>query len=473
MSRRDKQADLRRRMAKARAKLVSTQTTAGELDVAANANSVIDDAPSSTTIGKKRPLPPSSSSGGGILRKPKYNTNPAAAIESNNAPSLLANISMKEDDGQKMNKNALGSLMADYSSSDDDDDKDNNNSAATKHPEPSSYDEIQNNDIHIQGEKHTDNEPTVNNSTTSIQIPAKKKKKKSAAPAQLESTHIITKQQPKIIDEGSGLTSTQFNGKKNELLMGETAKLKATEGEEKETSKSTTEVSDEVWDEFNALLDDDEGKANAAPSTAVKDDQPLKSEEINASTTETDDSTKKKSKKEKKKKKKKQPKDMYDNTEMNNVIQASYEGRLGRLMLLKSKKASSSSKHQNNKKGENGMEDNDIAQEEFYDGGLAFQHDDDGDGDDHDNDEDDTRQLETGVESTTTATISTQKSGESDSRADTSNLLASSAADAQPISLANILRNRRDKARQLSRGQNDDARKEDNEVEDEDDGRWF
>ena len=471
MSRRDKQADLRRRMADARAKLVSTQTTAGELDVAANANSVVeDDAPSSiTTIGKKRPLPPSSSSGGGILRKPKYNTNPAAAIESN-----VANISMKEDDGHKMNTNALGSLMADYSSSDDDDDKDNNNSAATKHPEPSSYDEIQNNDIHIQGEKHTDNEPTVNNSTTSIQIPAKKKKKKSAAPAQLESTHIITKQQPKIIDEGGGLKikSTQFNGEKNELLMGETAKLKATEGEEKETSKSTTEVSDEVWDEFNALLDDDEVKANDAPSTSAKDDQPLKSEEIDASTTETtDDSTKKKSKKEKKKKKK-QPKDMYDNTEMNNVIQASYEGRLGRLMLLKSKKASSSSssKHQNNNKGENGMEDNDIAQEEFYDGGLAFQHD--NDGDDHDND-DDTQQLKTGVESTTTATISTQKSGESDSRADTNHLLASSAADAQPISLANILRNRRDKARQLSRGQNNDARKEDIEVEDEDDGRWF
>ena len=285
-----------------------------------------------------------------------------------------------------------------------------------------------------------------------------------------ESTHIITKQQPKIIDEGSGLKikSTQFNGKNNELLMGETAKLKATEGEEKETSKSTTEVSDEVWDEFNALLDDDEEKTNAAPSTAVKDDQPLKSEEINALTTETVDSSNKKKSKKEKKKKKKQPKDMYDNTEMNNVIQASYEGRLGRLMLLKSKKASSSSKHQNNK-GENGM-DNDIAQEEFYDGGLAFQHD--GDDHDHDND-DDTQQLKTGVESTTTATISTQKSGESDSRADTNNLLASSAADAQPISLANILRNRRDKARQLSRGQNDDARKEDIEVEDEDDGRWF
>ena len=121
------------------------------------------------------------------------------------------------------------------------------------------------------------------------------------------------------------------------------------------------------------------------------------------------------------------------------------------------------------------MDNDNIAQEEFYDGGLAFQHDDDGDGDDHDNDEDDTRQLETGVESTTTATISTQKSGESDNRADTNHLLASSAADAQPISLANILRNRRDKARQLSRGQNDDARKEDIEVEDEeeDDGRWF
>ncbi len=113
MSRKDKQADLRRRMAEARSKLLQSQN-----------HPLLDDDEVNEKVGvgnsvvgtKKRPLSPVSAGGGGILRKPKYTntkTNSADAKQIRSSSSSHQNSTT-----------SLGVLMDGYgeSSSDDNDD---------------------------------------------------------------------------------------------------------------------------------------------------------------------------------------------------------------------------------------------------------------------------------------------------------------------------------------------------------------
>ena len=113
MSRRDKQADLRRRMAEARAKLVtSSHANASDLD-----NEIATDIPI-----KKRPLP----STGGILKKSKYSSSTPAVPP----PPQTAYIPKAKDDKEKqrpqetsiMNPNMVDNQT--YAVDDEDDDND-------------------------------------------------------------------------------------------------------------------------------------------------------------------------------------------------------------------------------------------------------------------------------------------------------------------------------------------------------------
>ena len=122
MSRRDKQADLRRRMAEARSKLVSSNTN----------DEIAETDTSSSSVSKKRPLPSSSSGGGGgILRKPKYTTAVVATSDSATTDPLpTKDSSISKKDKEETVNSSLGALMADYNSSSEDEDADNGNNNA-------------------------------------------------------------------------------------------------------------------------------------------------------------------------------------------------------------------------------------------------------------------------------------------------------------------------------------------------------
>ena len=395
MSRRDKQADLRRRMAEARAKLVSSSH--------ANASDLDNEIATDVSI-KKRPLP----STGGILKKSKYSSSTPAI-----PPPSQTTDTPKAEDKSIDNDNALGSLMAGYGDSSDEDT--NTKAASTSNTDDQSK------------QSSEPIQPTTNNDMQQ-QIPKKKKKKKKK------------KDKPPFEDT---------NGVDNKI---EAAQLKSEEA----GNDKPTEVSDEVWDEFNALLDDDNDEIVA------KDSPPLKSEETNNSIpVEGETSTKAETTTKKKKKKKgsKKKKDIYDNDDINTVEQASYEARLARLMLLKSKKT----QHNNSTKTD---EDNEkllsASTNEFYNGGLAFQQDEE----DDDN-----------VESVkATATSNLKSDGVEEAKdADNTNTItisntAASSISAPSVSLAAILRGRRDQARQVSRGNDKIDTAIDNEEEDE---SWF
>lgn len=416
MSRRDKQADLRRRMAEARSKLVSSQSNANahELDQA-------------NAAGKKRPLPPSSSGGGGgILRKPKYATSAAATATAGSS----ANESVpKKEDG------ALGALMAGYDDSSSDDEGGVPQKTKTASSAKSS----------IANQKQSALPPQTalrDNASVKFSVTTKKQKVRVKI-NDAESMH-----QPKGTEKVEATESPpDSGGSKNNI---DEKPLKAEPGNGK-----SAEVSDEAWDEFNALLDDDD--EDKAEEALPADSEPSKSE--GTKTASVEEVPKKKSKKKKKKKEKLAPKDMYDNEAMNNVEQASYEARLGRLMLLKSKKA----KHKTNDSEGGALL---PSAEEFYDPGLSFQQDegdDDGDG---------KESIDDGAKS---------KPGESGK--DEEGMAAPSAGatvapsiSAPRVSLAKILRDRRDQARQLSsRGNDDDANeeKESDAANNISDGQWF
>jgi len=398
MSRRDKQADLRRRMAEARTKLVtSSHANASDLD-----NEIATD----TSI-KKRPLP----STGGILKKSKYSNTPAV-------PPPQTDTS-KAEDNKSVNNNVLGSLMADYGGSSDEDTNTNTKTAFTS---SNTDDQKQSSEVPIQ--------PTATNNDIHQQTPKKKKKKKKK------------KDKPQIEDTVDVDSKIEAAAHKSEE-----------EGKEK-----PTEVSDEVWDEFNALLDDDNDDGIVA-----KESISLKTEEIDNSVpgeeeTSTNSETKKKKVKKKKSKKKK---DIYDNDDMNTVEQASYEARLARLMLLKSKKTQ-------NKLSTKTDEDNDekllsASTNEFYNGGLAFQQNDE---------EEDNDDVESKADTANLKLDGAEEAKDADdiNTTTTSNTVASSIS-APSVSLAAILRGRRDQARQLSRGGNDKIdTANDDEEEDE---SWF
>ena len=283
MSRRDKQADLRRRMAEARGKLVtSSHANASDLD-----NEIATD-----TSLKKRPLP----SAGGILKKSKYSSTPVV-------PPPPQTDTSKTDDTSTDKNNVLGSLMADYGDSSDEDIKNTNTKAAS-----TSY-------IDNQKQSSETIQPTTNNDIQQ-QIPKKKKKKKKKK-----------KDKPQVED-----TTGDDKTEAAQLISKE-------EGND-------IKVSDEVWDEFNALLDDDNDEVFAKDSPSLKSEDTNNSIPIQEGETSTNLETTTKKKKKKKGSKKK--KDIYDNDDMNTVEQASYEARMARLILLKSKKTQYKSKNDDN-----------------------------------------------------------------------------------------------------------------------------
>jgi len=383
-------------MAEARAKLVtSSHANASDLD-----NEI-----ATTNTTKKRSLP----SAGGILKKSKYSSSTPAV-------PLQSDISKPEDNKSIENNNVLGSLMADYGDSSDDD-KDTNTKAAST----SNTDDQKQSNEPIQ--------PTTNNDMQQ-QMPKKKKKKKKKKKdkSQVEDTNRF-----------SGVDKT------------EAAQLKS----EDEGNDKPTEVSDEVWDEFNALLDDDE--------VVAKDSQPLKSEETtdNAIPVEGETSTNSETPKTKKKKKgSKKKKDIYDNDDMNTVEQASYEARLARLMLLKSKKT----QHKNSTKTDDVNDEKllSASNNEFYDGGLSFQQN------EEDDDKSDAESIANDTANLKADEVEAKDADDTNTTA-TSNTVASSIS-APSVSLAAILRGRRDQARQLSRGNDKIDTAIDNEEEDE---SWF
>mmetsp|Transcript_2655 Transcript_2655/g.5718 ORF Transcript_2655/g.5718 Transcript_2655/m.5718 type:complete len:434 (-) Transcript_2655:62-1363(-) len=433
MSRRDKQADLRRRMAEARSKLVSSQSNARELDQG------------SVTAGKKRPLSASSSSGaggGGILRKPKYSSADGAAITTT-APSKANDSSAPKKD------NALGGLMAGYDDSSSDDDEGDTKAAVVPHS-------AINNSVANTKQSAVTPTSTALHDNNSVKFSATHKKRKGAK-----------FEERTTIDDAE---SMQQKGGKLEMTTTPDSELKAGV---QEKGKKSAEISDEVWDEFNALLDDDEANNSAKRSEATPpavNNEAFKSDDIASNTLSVEEAgsstTTNKTTKKKKKKKKVKPstaKDMYDTEVMDNVEQASYEARLGRLMLLKSKKK----QHKSDE-----TVDDDAAvvpsTNDFYDPGLAFQQD---------NDED--AQDELGEERTK-EDASQSKPDESGSGGGEGLLSKSVSAVGAPtppyVSLAKILRDRRDQARQLSsRGNNskEETGSEEFPENDVSDGCWF
>lgn len=377
-------------MAEARSKLVSSQSNRHELDQGAAA-------------GKKRPLPSSTSGGGGILRKPKYSSATAAPSTNESAPKLE-----DADDGRSNNALALGSLMAGYDDSSSDD----------------------------EGDTKAQPGDSVANQQPSAPVPSALHGKKSGEGYIANKKQKNPKERIKIDDS----MNVPQRGNKIDVKIHESSKgpkntyaetvLKG--GEEGKAA----EISNEVWDEFNSLLDDDEAKtANDAANEQLKP-------EANAGTLGAEarptNAAKKKSKK---KKKKVTVKDMYDNEGINNVEQASYEARLARLMLLKSKKM-----QQKNDETDNVLPSTD----EFYDPGLAFQQE----GEDIPGGE---KATENDAES---------KPDKSSSGAPSNN--------APHVSLAKILRDRRDQARHLSSRGNDAIENESDPANnDASDGRWF
>jgi len=207
----------------------------------------------------------------------------------------------------------------------------------------------------------------------------------------------------------------------------------------KESSKEN--ISDEVWDEFNALLEDDPdevdvGGDNDTAREEVNTKTTSASEQvvsISQTTTAPSDATKPK------KKKKKQSFDKsYDNEAVTNVEQASYEARLARLVLLKSKL-------QTAKHGNVEFDETKLASVDFYDPGLAFQQD-----DDSVTEEDDNKAVE-----------------------GTSSITGTSMSNAPHMSLSGILRKRRKEARQMS-GYDEDVKGSKQDVDaDLVDGGWF
>ena len=438
MSRRDKQADLRRRMAEARSKLVSSNTNASELDEIAETDT------SSSSVSKKRPLPSSSSGGGGgILRKPKYTQAVVATSDSATTDPLpTKNSTISKKDKEETVNSSLGALMADYNSSSEDEDADKgNNNAKVAAPYSTStndgnYSVSKNND-------HIQNETVINE-----QIPTKKKKKKKKK----KKTQVVETK-----DDISMHMKSDVQGL--DTINNETLQFKGVEECENGKSNDTTAgVSDDVLNEFYALLDDDGEK-----EALLKDNEHLKSEEINNRTIPIDDKVTKKKSKKKKKNKETKKKNMYDNDDMNNIEQASYEARLGRLMLLKSKKT-----HTTKSVGTN--DDNDAllssSTNEFYNGGLAFQQE-----EEEEEEEEDERPIDDSM----TNILKSDGGSEEVADATTSSEAALSSISAPRVSLAKILRDRRDQARQLSRGNNNNETKDDGGLaeDNEEDGRWF
>ena len=392
MSRKDKQADLRRRMAEARSKLLAQSSIKGDEE---------------EVVEKKRKLSHETVGGvGGILRKSKYTTQqPGVASKQNSSSSHPQNAKTS----------SIGALV-DYGESSSDEDN---------------VQEVDKNSNRV-----------VKSSINAVV-------KTNTAPS-FQSTKRIeenNKQLPQV----------------NNKIESSTSKQIIPEVQEKE-------ISDEVWDEFNAILDADEAASKvtldassasstkAATSEANDYDQTLLDSKDKSSNKLDQDDIRSNNKKEEPESTKSTKDNLYDNDEVNNMEQISYEARLARLILLKNKK----------KKQSGLANDNDVTEDanlpsvsEFYDPTLAWAEDDEQDDDDDDNDDKGEKQPSSQPEAS-----EDMNSNQTTSTTGFPN--APAAVVAPAVSMADILRRRRDEARMIaSRG--NDANGED----DISDGNWF
>lgn len=337
----------------------------------------------------KKPPPSAASS---ILKRPKYTSN---------------NTERVGVDGDQ-NNNALSGLIGGYSSSDDED----------------------------VGEKHSAVASKKRDAPTSPDKQDIKKRAKFSA-----DVHV------RAITSDEDVDSHQQMKVDTTVAMNQAAALtsqKKTQNTEPKKELAGEKISDEVWDEFNALLDDepdisavDEG-SDSIQKGGGTDTEP-NAEQTHVSTDASAAAPSSKLKKKKKKKKKQSTDNSYDNEAVNNVEQASYEARLARLVLLKQKSKTN---------------DNILDSVNFYDPGLAFQQEDDeGEGD----------AASIGREETA-AGDSLNESLDNNSQTVTN---ATTITNAPRVSLAKILRKRREEAKKIS-SHGEDA--DDSELAD---GRWF
>jgi hypothetical protein len=496
-SRREKQAELRRRMAEARSKL-SLLTDEPDRDddgdggdevsprlvEAAMATSAAT--ASSCKRGEKRPLVPPPR--GGILRKPKY-SNTSSSITDNSATGTPAESNADAEqlhDVASATNNGLGALMADYgesSSSDDDDDHDNNIDDGGDYDTAFSSSSADNG--------YASRETQINPPRSK----AKPTKKSTHFGGNNENTNTRHNKQVKITvdDDVSRSVNRQILEAPDCESSGKIAVVDATPSAQGESGTSS-EISDEVWDEFNALLEEDGADASNNATTDGGNKSSISGgaaalADVNISpATNTIEKVKKKKKKESASTTKR---DVYDNDATNNFEQASYEARLARLMLIKSKKAL---QRNNNGDDDDGVEDALLlttSGTEFYDPGLAFREEEVGD-DGQDTQQDDTVGHDDGdgrkssmVENATTSKSGNEiimglSSGGKSATSTTSTTVSSQPTTASaPRTLARILRVRRDEARKLSsRGAGGDSGNGGSgakqlDDEDEIDGQWF
>eukprot|EP00984_Skeletonema_dohrnii_P036162 scaffold36815_cov167-Skeletonema_dohrnii-CCMP3373.AAC.2 len=385
MSRKDKQADLRRRMAEARSKLLQSQ------------HPLPDDEEGSEEVGgnivagtRKRPLSPGGGIGG-ILRKSKYSTKTDAATQSSSSS----------------HQNSLGALVDGYGESSSDDDDDDNR-----------------------------NKNRVVSSANIVTI--------STAPHPSQSTKKDESKHNYKPDDGNN----------NLNKSGSISKPAST--------KDDTSVSDEVWDEFNAMLEADEAASNDVINNTTTS---RKDEKVNSKKSKEDDNDKETSPTSHNTEvklnnvKKINKDDLYDNDDTNIMEQTSYEARLARLILLKNKK----------KKKKQSREMNEVASAstnlpssgDFYDPSLAWAEDEEQEEDG----EEVEKQINSGVDRDDEG-----EDGKTSLKQTTTMSLSSSAA----VSMAKILRGRREEARMLaSRGEdvaNDGDLSQDMDASD---GKWF
>lgn len=370
MSRQDRQADLRRRMAEARSKLQVAGGSQSDGEKQTNA---------------KVSLP------SGILRKPKYASKNSAKH------------------GESSGNNALGDLIGGYSSSEDE--GVNSKPAAAE----------------------TSKKRGVPVSSTSQDSGDGATRKRAKFSADVHVRAITSDKDGELIQASAPAA--------DDLVVQKTVA--------KATSKAAEDnISDEVWDEFNALLGDDPvtvASGGDAETGKSIDTKPSPKQDTPSAAAAPPDTANIK----KKKKRKKQSTDKsYDNETLTNVEQASYEARLARLMLMKSRRQKN--------KDESVAQDVELASLDFYDPSLAFHKDDEDDGEPN---ELDTNGSDGVAAASTDASI--EQSGNT--------------SQSEPrIFLSNILRKKRDAARLMStRGGDGGSSKQEDGADSLDDGRWF
>lgn len=487
-SRRDKQAELRRRMAEARSKLsllAEPEQSDREREGTSTSMStplVVEEAAIATYSserGETRPfLPPPR---GGILRKPKYSNISSFTDDSAPTPTATATCALQstttESKGDHRDvgetNNSLGALMADYGDSSSDDD-DYNNSSEDAGGIVDDYALSSSSDGYASRE-------------TQINPPASA----SASSFGDNDTETTTPQVAKVsVSINDVEASSKIHSAKNYA--------DATPPIQREPEQSS-EISDEVWDEFNALLEEDDNEPSNDAITNEGNTSSMSEGAIAVTDLELPPpATTTSTEKVKKKRKRESKRDMYDNEAAINFEQASYEARLARLMLLKSKK----SQQRNNNVVASAANTGDYGTEnalllttanEFYDPGLAFREEEvdqnsEGGEEDYDGDEGDgsksliEKLKERKSVSEFEGSISAMKTTTTGASAGASDSQALKASISAPhTSLAKILRARRVEARKLSTrgggGVGGIGGKREPETnllhEDEVDGQWF